>query len=118
MEELSERSAERKTRRWRSTLDTDIDDFCKKEGIPMWDSEKGKGNLNEIGFILCELYDDKNIRTIKELIAMTKTEFLDGGKYYTFYGERKKAEECWKTMNNILKRHGFRMYVKGRTVYY
>lgn len=112
--DLGERLSNPRARRWKAGLETDLADFCRKEGIPFvpdW-PRKGAGILNALGAVLEEAYYNHNVRTIKDLTALTKLEFLE---YGGFYGERKKAEECWRVANNILKRHSFRMYVKGRT---
>ena len=102
-----------KIERWKASLETDIEEFCYKERIYPW--EKGKGMLNNIGGILAQIYDENKARTIKDLLSIPKHEFLE---YGDFYGERRKAEKCWRTINNILKRHGFRMYIRPVVVHY
>jgi len=112
MEKASE-YLQKKTKRWKANLDTDIEEFCRKENLYYW--EKGNGILNDIGGILGQIYEGEKAQTMAQLISIPKSEFLE---YGDFYGQRKKAEKCWRTMNNILKRHGLRMYVKPRIVHY
>ena len=92
---------------WRATLDTDLEVFCCRTGI--YPYEWGKGVINDVGSVMERLYDQGRAETVRELIAIPKSEYLDFGD---FYGRRKKAEECWRTTNRILRRHGFRMYKK------
>ena len=113
MVETSKELLHQRAKRWKANLDTDIENFCWKESI--YPSERGKGILNDIGSILGQIYDEKKAKTIGGLLSIPKSEFLE---YGDFYGRRKKAEECWRTMNNILRRHRFRMYVKPIKVSY
>lgn len=100
-----------KVEKWKASLDTDLEEFCFKEGI--YPCKKGNGMLNKIGGIIGQLYQENKARKINELMAIPKSEFLE---YGDFYGKRKKAEDCWRTMNNVLKRHGYRMYVKAKKI--
>ena len=91
--------------RWKACLETDLLEFCEKEGIY---SGKGKGVMNDLDRVVGRLYHEKNVRTIGDLLSVPKYRFLED----EFYGRRRRAEEAWNTINRILKRHEFRMYVK------
>ena len=111
---VGEKTKSYRIKRWRASLETDLMEFCHKEGI--LSSEKSKRVLDDIGAILEELYETGKAKTIKDLMSIPKHQFLEYGEEL-FYGQRKRREECWQMMNKILRRHGFRMYIRPMVVY-
>jgi len=111
-----------KAERWKANLDTDLMVFCRKEGIPAVDMDLNKSQTYyELGSMLNAIHNCDGKRTIRDLITITQEEFFHYlGEYYPCtknYTEAGK-EKLWRTMNNILGRHGFRMYVKGKNFDY
>lgn len=100
-----------RAKRWKADLETDLLEFCRKEGIY---SGKGKGIMNNLDLVMGNLYYERNARTIADLLAVPKHQFLD---HDTFYGRRKRAGEAWKVMNKVLHKHGFKMYTRPMIVY-
>ncbi len=91
--------------RWKSSLETDIKEFCNHEGIAF-----GEGILSGLHDILFSLYNQEIIKTLKDLVCIPKHKFLG---YCENYGDaEEKTENYWNKMNYILKKHGYRMYVK------
>jgi len=99
--------------RSKAGLETDLEEFGHKEELYPW--QKGKGTLSYLSGIISNLQGDKKARMLKDLLSVSKAEFMEyGSEYAGFYGN-KKAGDCWKEINRILKRHGFRMYIRPVT---
>ena len=107
-------------RKWEADLDTDLMELCLKEGIPTEYSRRGRDRiLYRLGYLLKRLYEGNGLSrkfiNIRELVSIPKMEFMtylddNVSRYY----RKEDREEYWKLVNKILRRHGFRMYMKGR----
>ncbi len=102
--------------RWRASLETDLEEFARKENLIPW--TQGNGILNVVGGLLSSLHYLGKAKTLQELLSTPKAQILEHGRdYLRFYGNRRRAEDTWRVLNNVLRRHGYRMYTKPRNIY-
>lgn len=101
-------------RPWKATLDTDLMEFCTKEGI-----RHGGNNSSEtiiaINLMLSGMYNRNIAKTVGDLVNMTKYEFMRYRKY-AHNGRKASDEQVWSSMNYRLKKHGYRMYTRAKAI--
>lgn len=104
-------------KKWKARLDTDILEFCVKEGIPAGRGDQDDWVTHNLGHIIYSVYQNgtEKIKTIRNLMTITKAEFdYCAYRYLESCYCQDDVEKYWNKLNNALKRHGFRMYIKGR----
>ena len=102
---------------WRATLETDLMEFCYKErALPY---KHGWPIRNAVGYTLMKLYDRGKAKTIRELLYLSKGEYLNYVVHKIKSSDRvAKGESVWNATNRVLKKHGFKMYTSGAVVSY
>ena len=79
---ISEAEADVGDEIWKADVDTDLKEFCVREGIPLigsrQESKRGKGALNYIGLMIQGAYSD-GFTTVGGLASLSKPELLKYG---------------------------------------
>lgn len=95
-------------RKRKYNLDTDILDFCSEEGIPTADPGLYVLDaINDIGMTLDGMHNCRGIKTIRDILKVTKKEFCFYLSEYRPHGVH-YIDNRWKWLKDILKYQGFK----------
>ena len=100
---------------WRSTLETDLMEFCYREGILR---QSGRPYQTGAGSTIRRLYREGKAKTIRELLALSKGQYLSYLQHISGVGRKPYGTKVWNATNRVLKKHGFKMYTSGAVVSY
>jgi uncharacterized iron-regulated protein len=108
-----------KQKKWKASLETDLMEFCWKEGIPIVSKKRSANDRlqRNLGYLLNRVYKygPPKVKTVKNLMELTKDEFDYCINCWISRVYRKEdRDKYWHMISGALKRHGFRMYVKGK----
>ena len=102
---------------WRASLETDLIEFCYRMDLLPY--RHGRHIRNAVGYTMRRLYDKRKAATIRELLYLSKGEYLKHNPHRIKSGDRLAEDRSvWKVTNKLLKEHGFKMYRSGAVASY